>query len=72
MLGRSYTYNPNADAADKWLGQKVSFNGSEKVATVTAACWQGPGKATQLRVTVHGSEVSELTDSEHVVIVRHV
>lgn len=71
MLGRSYTYNPNADAADKWVGQTVSFNGSDRAAEVLTAYWQGPGQAVQLRVSENGGEPF-LTDSEHVVIVRHV
>lgn len=56
MLGRSYTYNPNADVADKYVGRIVRLNGSERRAEVLSAYWQGPGQPTQLRVSENGSE----------------
>lgn len=69
MRGYYQVPSPNAFTQEKWVGKTVSFNGSERVAEVTAAYWQGPGKAVQLYVSENGSEPF-LTDSEHVVLVR--
>lgn len=71
MLGYLRRQSPNDFTRDKWVGKTVSFNGSERVATVTAAYWQGPGKAVQLYVSENGGEPF-LTDSEHVVLSREV
>lgn len=76
MRGYYPQANPNEYTTAKWVGKTVAFNGSERRATVLAAYWQGPGKAVQLRVVELGpgelyvEEDVEVTDSEHVTIVR--
>ena len=66
-----YRPDPNSDVSRTWEGQRVAFNGSERVATVVRAYWQGFGKAVQLYVSETGSASdSYLTDSEHVTIVK--
>lgn len=69
MLGYVSTPDPNRYTAEKWEGQIVAFNGSERRATVLRAYWQGYGKPVELRVAENGGEPF-LTDSEHVTIVR--
>jgi hypothetical protein len=66
-----YRPDPNSNVSKTWEGRRVAFNGSERVALVERAYWQGPGKPVQLYVTETGrASDAFLTDSEHVTIVK--
>jgi hypothetical protein len=66
-----YRPDPNSNVSQTWEGRRVSFNGSDRTATVVRAYWQGVGKGVQLYVSETGrASDAFLTDSEHVTIVK--
>jgi hypothetical protein len=69
MQGYSYRPDPNRYTADKWVGAKVSENGTDRTGVVSRAFWQGHNEPVQLYVTWNGGG-TVLTDSEHVTYVR--
>ena len=69
MRGYYPQADPNGATVDRWVGRTVSFNGSERVAKVLRAYWQGYGQPVQLSVSENGGEPF-LTDSEYVTIVK--
>jgi hypothetical protein len=69
----SNTANPSqVHATVTWKGKRVNHNGTNHYGTVLQAMWQGVGNPVALSVDWDGNPMvlSNLTDSEHVTIVR--
>jgi hypothetical protein len=69
---RSPYYNVTSRTESTWVGRRVNYNGTSHHGTVLRAFWQGRGKAVALSVEWDGNPLvlSNLTDSEHVTIVK--
>jgi hypothetical protein len=74
---QGYVTRPDLYAADKWVGQRVNYNGTTVQGRVVQAFWGGYQRPVSLIVDwdtldlPSGHSVPLTTDTEHVTVVRH-